>query len=409
MAAYETTIKAIDFLLDGNGKKHNEITMVSANISLAQLPSWYFGDFPLMYDPCVSFFGSNLRINLFNTSTETVNLSINGTISGNIISSGTASAGSSTNLFSEIGNFVTGGSKAIKGFDEAVASLKSTLDVAFGDNPAIQSEKVKSNNGLTEFLKIKSLEWLTKLDPTISAAIAIIDFFTGSKKKDNKSVASVTTAINLKASLTVTGTNTRQNGSKIIDFKTPGSKEVSGSQFKCYYDKPVGTISLLKTPRVKMKSFSTGIIFNSNTVGNFTNKFRVSKHQIELLDPLENVYNSVIVDPTRTEIKAAIVLENVLDISETKDFLLPISSGSVTLPKPASYSNLKFDQLCNLIQEGVSLNNVQVSTTDPTDSPPVISAIGGNSKFKNYRNAMHGFVSHESIHCLSLSPYLTAI
>ena len=315
---YESPVKPVDWILDNNNSsnlKQSDIALASANVSVGELPRWYFAEFPITYDPCVCYQSSNIAIKLYNTTNETYNLTLNGTITGNsIINNGSASVGSSSNIFSEIKDLVMGGIQLYSNFSSSSTGLSSKIESSVGSSQEMEATKSAALNGLFEWNEQKSLDWMVSQSPYIKTFISLVDLFIGKNNDIDETASSSTAAstINLKVNLAGTITGNRTSSIKQYPFKTPGSAVSSGSFEIPLYDNPLGTVSLLRTPRVKITSYTTGKIFSNSISGSGnsqkTNTFRASKHQIELLDPLEFVYNPKLIDPSKIKLQACLVI-----------------------------------------------------------------------------------------------------
>jgi hypothetical protein len=220
---------------------------------------WFYGDFPMVYDPCTCNYKS--KLNIISELISTANVALEGTIAGDIYSK---DVGGKAQI-QKPGSF---GWKNVPGF------INGKLSTANGNISSFitQSQLLSQNIGLLDTTNkesafdlfgnfLKNNQFLkTGLNavPWLKSAVGILDIFTGGGKTvaGPQEVKLMPLSVNLTARLN--GTITIANQYHDLIFTNPGSKDAQlDPNAYPYYNEVLGIFNLVKTP----------VLFKSNTGG----------------------------------------------------------------------------------------------------------------------------------------------
>ncbi len=248
------SISAID-------KKFIETSFSAGSIYVNDNTKWFYGDFPMVYDPCTCNYKSKLKI--ISILISTANVALEGTITGDIYSK---DVGGKAQI-QKPGSF---GWKDVTGF---INGKLSTADGSIGTFIKA-SQELSQNIGLLDTVNKKSafdlfgkflannqfLKTGLKAVPWLKSAVGILDIFTGGGKTTPptgpQEVKLMPLSVNLTAKLN--GTISTANQYHNIIFTNPGSKDAQlDPDAYPYYNEVLGVFNLVNTP----------VLFKSNTGG----------------------------------------------------------------------------------------------------------------------------------------------
>lgn len=210
---------------------------------------WFYGDFPVMYDPCTCNYQSKLSI--VSKLISTANISITGTIAGDAYSQnvgGKAQVKKSGIGWKDVSGFVNGKLSTVHTSVNGLVTESQKIAENIGSIDTANKKSAWDQMG--KFLK--SNQWLkTGLSavPYVKYAVALVDVFTAGGKQSSgpQEVKLHPLTINLTAKLT--GTLTIENGFHTIEFTNPGSKDANlDPAIYPYYNEVLGVFNLVKTP-----------------------------------------------------------------------------------------------------------------------------------------------------------------
>lgn len=322
LAAHEAPVKPVDMLL-GTYENNIQTTvkMTVPNQGISAIPKWYYADFPLMYDPCVCFHPSNLIIQLKINFSEDINWVYSGTSSSDkpFSTGGAVNKAKEMDLFNSFKEEVQSVNEDVKGFAKvtksigaAFSELEKSLDTGFPNGTYFSSFRQDFSLGksITDFSK--NIAWIPAIGSAVTSVISLVDFFIGKDKKETgKQEATAVMIKNTKATGTISSTADK----RAIPFRIPGytGPRVPGLSFEPIYDNPVGTVTLLRTPKVEIKTIKKLFYGRTPTLadglaGNNVDAIYKCLHQIQLTEPLRLVFNSKVVDPNKVKLKACIIV-----------------------------------------------------------------------------------------------------
>ena len=237
---------------------------------------WFYGDFPMTYDPCTCTYKSKLTIisNLIASS----QISIEGGITGDIYTKDVAGKaqlqkdgsfgwkdfsglvnGKVNTIYNSVNGFVT----ATQGFATNIGNVDTVNKKSALDN---LGNFLKNN----QFLKagLNAVPWL-------KSAVGLIDIFTGGGKTSSGPQEIKLLPLSVNLSVKLNGTISTANPYHSIIFTNPGSKDVQlDPDVYPYYNEVMGVFNLIKPPVVFRGTTSTACYdvrrsYQSSTVYNF--------------------------------------------------------------------------------------------------------------------------------------------
>jgi hypothetical protein len=238
---------------------------------------WFFGDFPMVYDPCTCNYKSKLSV--VSKLISTADVALEGTITGDIYSKdvgGKAEIQKPGSFgWKDVPGFINGklstSNASVNSFISQTQLLSQNIGLLDTTNKKSSLDRFGSFLKNNQFLKtgLNAVPWL-------KSAVGVLDIFIGGGKTstDPLDVKLMPLSVNLTAKLN--GTITVINQYHDISFTNPGSKDAQlDPDIYPYYNEVLGVFNLVKTP-VLFKN-NTSLICEDNrraygTINNF--KFR---------------------------------------------------------------------------------------------------------------------------------------
>ena len=215
--------------------------------------NWVYADFNIAYDPCVCFYRSRIKFDVYFINNLQIDLAgtIEGTITDITSGSGSSEALGYANKAVESGTKAIKSFKTLKKFSDNAQKTIGTINKPDSELSDKQKKTKESLEKLPEFLtNIASSELVAnglKAIPYVGTALSVVNMFVAKEKKPQ------TMSINAQVSLS--GTIADEGHQTGFQFSTPGSRDSELSQGLNYplYNERLGVINLLNTPRVKVK------------------------------------------------------------------------------------------------------------------------------------------------------------
>lgn len=231
---------------------------------------WMYADFPVMYDPCVCGFKSELYVNV--KLIDNAKISLSGTLDGQIVSidntnNNVATEASSLSL--GLNNVIDAAKAASQSYNDWSAFKQSTLDKinAYNQYGPYLSQEMKDKIDKQRELRPASLNFLEsiinksgflknalKAVPYVSAAVEALSFFVGGGKEVAGPQEVKVMPMSIQATLALNGEITNSGDYRDIIFRTPGSYFPNPSDYADqypYYNEPLGVFNLLTPPTVE--------------------------------------------------------------------------------------------------------------------------------------------------------------
>jgi hypothetical protein len=381
-----------------------EIWLMAPNNAVSSIPYWYTADFPMAYDPCICAINetTNLQIKLFLANETNFSINLNTVPLPGANGNGSTLSNTDKNLRLTSVSDVTGviktvkeGGKLFKDFGKAANDLGTSFSSSFPDLKFnFPSFKVKGEQWIDFAKAQKKLAFFSDVVPFVNSGLAIIDFFSGFGKSSKSTASSIQLA---NISLTGTGRMTSYVELEGFNFKLPGASDISGSSlWKPNWDNPMGILTLLETPKIRVETYDK-VITKSWTINSNYCPFNGSndpedfhsgyiKQRIKLLQPLRIAINPAAgFDLNKSKIEACFEIENVVDYQSMNE-------------QPPTANFFKTFNLTHPTQVDAEGNNVTAFEREGLfvgPSPKRINEnggeiyfnIGNENKFPKYRSA----------------------
>jgi hypothetical protein len=291
-------------------------------------PQWFFVEVPLAYDPCVCkpngnpispFNFSEMELKLESVGTSTVDLKVEGRITGKaeVVVSGSSGSPPPNTWDAVIGGVESAAKHSKRGYDSPEVFRKYLEDVVKKSPSSAEKEAPKPDPTF-----IQKLPEALKFIPQFGFALGLMDFFTGGGAK-KKSQTKQQMPINLTVDEKITGSITTVGDLGSHGMFTPGSRSYEVEELPLAsvpaYNYPLGVINLMATPVLEFVDYTLMEGFPYSTC-----ESSPTMRQYRLRDPIRVVVNPM-AGLTLTDLKAEIVYQ------------IPNNRGSVLVDTSQTY------------------------------------------------------------------------
>jgi hypothetical protein len=235
---------------------------------------WFYGDFPMMYDPCTCIFKSKLSI--ISELIANSQIAIEGGITGDIY---TKDVGGKAQIqkpgsfgWKDFSGIVKG--KVNTAYENIKDFTKEAQNAASNPKNSDTTSKISSINSLANILaNNKFLKAGLNAVPFLKSAVSVWDIFIGGGKTtaEPQEVKLLPLAVNLTVKLD--GTISTVNPYHNIIFTNPGSKDAQLDPAAYpYYNEVLGVFNLIKAPVIFRKSVIGGTCSGPGGGSNYTKR-----------------------------------------------------------------------------------------------------------------------------------------